>query len=99
MPQRLDRVSLDLWHGTFEFAWSSREELLEEIGNLPEAEAAVRSFTAVGAVAPVRLSNADKEFVANAIERWAVDVGELGLPPGVWELRCALVDDVAAFRK
>src|SRR6476646_700761 len=97
MPARLDRITLDLWQGTVELPWSSREALLDEIGHLPGAENAVRSFNAVGASGPVRLGSPDKELVANAIDKWAGEIGEEELPPGMWELRCALVDDLAAL--
>lgn len=97
MPTRLDLVTLDLWQGTVEVPWRSRQELLDEIGHLPGAENAVRSFIAVGASAPVRLGSPDKELVASAIDKWAAEIGEDELPPGIWALRCALVDDLAAF--
>jgi|SRR3954453_16224917 hypothetical protein len=97
MSARLDFFTLDLWQGTVSVPWSSREELLDEIGHLPGAESAVRSFDAVGASGPVRLGRPDKELVANAIGTWASEVGEEELPPGIWALRCALVDDLAAL--
>src|SRR4029077_18352342 len=97
MPARLDRVTITLWQGAIEIPWSSREELLDEIGHLHGAETAVHAFNAVGASAPVRLGTADKELVASAIDKWAGDIGDDELPTGIWELRCALVEDLAAF--
>ena len=67
------------------------------MGHLHGAETAVRAFTAVGASAPVRLGTPDKELVATAITKWAGELGEDELPAGIWALRCALVDDLAAF--
>ena len=52
-------------------------------------------FNAVGASAPVRLGPPEKEIVIQAIDRWAADVGAEDLPVGVWELRGAVVDDLA----
>ncbi len=97
MPERLDRVTLDLWQGTVEFPWSSREELLDELGHLPGAANVVRAFNAVGASAPVRLDAAGKQLVVTAIDKWAGEIGEHEIPAGIWELRRALVDDLAAF--
>ena len=96
MPARLDRVTITLWQGAIEIPWSAREELLDEIGQLPGGETAVRAFIAVGASAPVRLGAPEKELVANAIDKWAGEIGEDELPPGIWALRCALVEDLAA---
>ena len=68
MPTRLDQITITLWQGVIAIPWSSREELLDEIGHLPGAETAVRAFTAVGSSAPVRLGTPEKKLVANAIE-------------------------------
>ena len=96
MLARLDQITITLWQGVIEIPWTSREELLDEIGHLPGAETVVRAFNAVGASAPVRLGTPEKELVADAIDRWAGEIGEDELPPGIWALRCALVDDLAA---
>ena len=59
-------------------------------------EEVVDAFTAVGASAPVRLGRPQKVLLVEMIDRWAADIGAEDLPVGVWELRCALVDDLGA---
>lgn len=96
MPERLDRVTITLWLGPVELPWDSREQLVEEMSSLEGTEQVVRAFNAVGASAPVRLGRPEKELVIQAIDRWAADVDVEQLPIGVWGLRGALVDDLAA---
>ena len=64
--------------------------------SLEGTEQVVRAFNAVGASAPVRLGRPEKELLIEMIDRWAADIDVDELPIGVWDLRCALVDDLAA---
>ena len=96
MLTRFDRVTITLWLGPVEIPWDSREQLVEEMSSLEGTEQVVRAFDAVGASAPVRLGRPEKELLIEAIDRWAADVGAEELAVGVWDLRCALVDDLAA---
>jgi hypothetical protein len=61
MPDRLDRVTIALVHGTVEIPWASRDELLAEIADDPGAAGIVRAFKGAGASAPIKLTNGDKE--------------------------------------
>ena len=95
MPVRLDHVTITLWRGAVEIPWDSRVQLVEEMSSIDGAEQVVRAFNAVGASAPVRLGQPEKELIVEVVDRWAADVGAEELPGGVWDLRNALVDDLA----
>src|SRR4051794_24763614 len=96
MPDRLNQVTIRLQHGSVELPWGSRERLLDEINSLEGTEQVVSAFTAVGASAPVNLGRTEKVLLVEMIDRWAADIGTEQLPVGVWDLKCALVDDLAA---
>ena len=95
MPTRLDCVTITLRGDAIELPWDSREQLIEEMASLEGTEQVVRAFIAVGASAPVRLGRPEKELLIAMIDRWATDIDVDELPTGVWDLRCALVDDLA----
>jgi hypothetical protein len=93
MPERLDRVAIATSHDVIELSWASRDSLLHEIRNLGENAKPIRTaFEAVGASRPVELSHADQTTLFSAIELWANSVTLEALPPGIWQLRCALAD-------
>lgn len=94
MPARLDRVTITLWRGPVELPWDSRIRLVDEMSSVDGTEQIVRAFNAVGASAPVRLGQPEKELVVEVVDRWAADVGADELPDGVWELRDAIVEDL-----
>ena len=94
MPTRLDHVTITLWRGPVEIPWDSRVQLVDEMSSIDGAEHVVRAFNAVGASAPVRLGQPEKELVVEVVDRWAADVGADELPDGVWDLRGALVEDL-----
>ena len=96
MPARLDRVTITLWSGPVYLRWDSRIQLVDEMSSVDGTEHVVRAFNAVGASAPVRLGRPEKELVIEVVDRWAADIGPEQLPAGVWDLRSALVDDLAA---
>ena len=96
MPDRPNHVTVTLWHGPVELPWDSRAQLVDEMSSIDGTERAVRAFNAVGASAPVRLGHPEKDVLVQVIDRWAADVGDAQLPGGVWDLRCALVEDLAA---
>ena len=64
------------------------------MSHLDSADTAIRAFNDAGASSPVRLAQYDKQLVFQVIESWADDVDADELPLGVWELRCALLDDL-----
>ena len=54
MPDRLNHVTMTLWHGPVGLPWDSRVQLVEEMGSMGGTAQVVRAFNAVGACAPVR---------------------------------------------
>lgn len=95
VPERLDRVAIATSREVIELSWASRDSLLHEIRNLGESAKPIRTaFEAVGASRPVELSRNDQTKLFTAIEQWADSVTVAALPPGIWRLRCALVDQV-----
>jgi hypothetical protein len=95
MPERLDRVAISTSRGTIEIPWSSRDALLEQI-KLEDAGQTIRfAFIAVGASRPVELKLEDAALLVQAIGRWMRRAGGPSeLPPGIYELRRALTDDL-----
>ena len=83
-----------MWRGPVELPWDSRIRLVDEMSSVDGTEQIVRAFNAVGASAPVRLGQPEKELVVEVVDRWAADVGADELPDGVWELRDAIVEDL-----
>ena len=94
-PDRPNRVTITLWRGPVVIPWDSRVQLVEEMSTIEGTEQVVRAFNAVGAAAPVRLGRPEKELVIEVVDRWAADIGPEQLPTGVWDLRSALLDDLA----
>ena len=95
MPERLDRVAISTSRTAVELSWNSRDRLLHEVRHLENADAIRTAFEAVGASKPVPLSRADEVTLFHAINEWARSVTVDELPPGIWELRCALADEFA----
>ena len=93
---RLDNVRVLAAERKVQLPWASKEALLDLIRPLESASAAgiLKAFEEAGAYQPVELNRADEELLFELIEMWSggVDVNEL--PPGIWELRCALIDDL-----
>jgi hypothetical protein len=92
---RLDRVAIATSRDVIELSWASRDRLLHEIRNLGEHAKPIRTAVgAVGASRPVELSRADQTTLFSAIQLWADSVTVEALPPGIWQLRCALADQL-----
>jgi hypothetical protein len=75
---------------------ASRDTLLDRVRPL-ESEAAagiVEAFENGGASRPVELTRRDEELLFELLEMWVRDVDRGNLPEGVWDLRCALIDDL-----
>jgi hypothetical protein len=53
----------------------------------------VQAFEAVGTSRPVELTPEQRAALRSAIDAWAGEAGDEGLPEGIGELRQALVDD------
>lgn len=94
MPERIDHVQIQLSRETINLPWESREALLGEIRHLDSARSTVKAFEAVGTSRPVTLTREDKVLLIEAISVWTRNVTVDDLPPGVWDLRNALYDDL-----
>jgi hypothetical protein len=97
VPERLDRIEVTAGRdpGQVAISWAARDELLSRLDRLGEqAESTVDAFRAVGASRPVELELPEKELVSGAIDTWLYEVGGGKLPPGIFELRDALIDDL-----
>jgi hypothetical protein len=94
MSGRLDTVIVSYSRGKVPLPWASRDALVKEIGHLDAARRIVEAFRAVGASRPVDLRRDDEALLADLIDTWSTQVSIERLPPGVWDLRCALLDDL-----
>jgi hypothetical protein len=66
------------------------EQLLAEIRRVEAATGIVKAFTDVGAIRPVTFTDADRALLLELLQAWSRRVEKL--PPGVWDLRNALVE-------
>jgi hypothetical protein len=95
VPDRLNRVLVRYSRGTVELSWASRDALLAEIRHLDSAQGIRDAFEAVGAPRPVTLKRSDVVLLVQAIDVMMKDAGGPDrLPPGIYELRNALIDDM-----
>jgi hypothetical protein len=76
------------------FPWDSAQEFLARcIAAYPTVHPLVEQFRAVGVSRPVDLTDlGDRAFALGVIERWAAQVGEDALPPGIGEFADVLRD-------
>jgi hypothetical protein len=100
MPDRLDRVGVQLASrpDPVDLPWDSRDKLLDEIRPVDAMGPIVAEFENAGASRVVKFSIEQKEQLREAIEAWAGEVTISGLPAVVWDLRCALLDDLSGVR-
>jgi hypothetical protein len=97
VPERLSRVEVIAGRdpGQVAISWAARDELLSRLEQLgEEAESTVDAFRAVGASWPVKLELPEKELVCATIAAWLYEAGGGELPPGIFALRAALIDDL-----
>jgi hypothetical protein len=97
MPERLDRVDVELADRTVTLTWDARDQLLAEIAQLPSLEPVSRDFVNAGASRPIRIDLELRGDVFQVIEAWARKTpgGLRALPAGIFDLRNALAVDVA----
>jgi hypothetical protein len=97
MPERLDRVDVELAARTVTLTWDARDQLLAEIAHLPSLEPVSRDFANAGASRPVRIEQQLRGDVFQVIEAWAGKTpgGLRALPDGIFDLRNALADEPA----
>jgi hypothetical protein len=97
--RKIDELRIELRRGIVSIPWSSRDALLEQLGNrdsmndVPEVREA---FLAVGTTRPVRLTEPQKLALRNVITFWAVAKGGSyqDLPEGIYTLRNALQNEL-----
>jgi hypothetical protein len=97
---RVERVTVQLTgRRTHALTWADRDALVRRLsllrGGMPIADA----FLAVGASRRVELEEAERLALLGAITLWEQQVAlgrdVPGIPPGVDELRCALLADLS----
>jgi hypothetical protein len=96
MPERLDRVLVQIASRPepFTISWDSREQLLDQARGLDELRGVVIAFEGAGASRPIALKPEDETRLYDLLEAWAKRVSISELPAGIWDLRCALADDL-----
>jgi hypothetical protein len=80
---------------TVEIPWDSRQALLERLRREGEADDMIGAFQAVGTTSPVKLKPDAKRRLLATCEAWLMEATRQGLPPGIFELRNALQDELA----
>jgi hypothetical protein len=91
-----DGIRIELRRGTASIPSSSRDALLEQLGDLDSLSEVREALQAAGATEPVRLTDPQKLDLRNAIAHWANQLGGSydDLPEGISDLRTALQDDL-----
>jgi hypothetical protein len=87
VPERLDRVQVDVAGELAEISWYERDTLLEKLETVDGCDTIVQRFEAVGASRPVHLDDAQRSRLRVALELWGVSV----MPDGLTRLLVALV--------
>jgi hypothetical protein len=93
---RLNQMTVKTSRDVVTLPWQSRDDLLREIRHLDSAREIVAAFEAVGATRPVEISTADQSLLVQAIDVWMSNAGGPdALPPGIFALRNALLDELS----
>jgi hypothetical protein len=91
---RIHRVKVATACDTVEVSWEARQQLLERVRGHEGANDVIARFETVGTTRPVTgLGATGKRLLLAATTEWVDEAGVGGLPAGVWDLRCALIDD------
>jgi hypothetical protein len=88
--ERLNRVRIETSRTVVEIPWRSRQELVERL-RTERWPKVVSRFEAAGADLPVRLDGVETEFLLRVLTAWLAEADRL--PPGLFELRRALLAD------
>ena len=97
MLRRIECVRVSLTgRDPIEIGWGSRDLLLDEIAHLASSRAIRDCFEAVGASAPVQLTDEHKGDVLTAIDEWAKRLAG-DIPEPIRELRDAITEDLGAY--
>jgi hypothetical protein len=96
MGRSIDVVQIPLGRETVRLPWASREALLGQFRHLDSMSEMRRTFENVGTSRPVQLTTEQKRDLLQVIVAWAdAEGGYDRLPDGVYDLRHALLDDLA----
>ena len=90
-------VRIALSRGTVELPLASRDALIEQFEPVYSMRPIRETFEAIGTSRPVELTRDQKVALLSVIEVWGAESeGGLahGLPPGIFEFREALLDDL-----
>jgi len=87
MPERLDRVQVDLGGEIITISWDERDVLLEELAFAEGTKPIRERFEAVGASRPVELATEDRITLRTALDNWGSDRLQ---PEGIARLHAAL---------
>jgi hypothetical protein len=88
MPERLDRVYVDVAGVIVEITWHERDVLLEELAFAEGTKPIRERFEAVGASRPVELDAEQRARLRAALDDWGEDRLQ---PEGIARLHAALV--------
>ena len=93
--RRLGTVMVRTTLDTVTIPWASREELLARLRRRldPIALEVIRTFEDVGASSPVVLGSEAEALLTGEVEASLIEVSVSNLPEGIWDLRCALIDE------
>lgn len=96
MTLRDDHLRIALSRETIVLPRASGEAMLGRLRQLDSMRDVRDTLESIQAPEPLRVSRAQKVALIQLIEQWgsAVDRLDSGLPPGIWELRDALHDDL-----
>lgn len=89
-PDRPDRVTVDVDGAAVVISTASRDRLLLRLKYAGRGNAVIDAFTAAGASRPVVLTADQKSVMRDEIAKWAEQVTNMGLPPGIDDLLHAL---------
>ena len=103
MPERLDHVSIAIARGgganNVRLPWDSRDTLLAKLRTVEGADGIVKAFEDAGASRPVQLTAEQKALLYGVLDDRAFTSAFDQLPPGFFELRNSLSDEVADAKR
>jgi hypothetical protein len=90
-------VTIRTSRDTVVIPWETRQELVKRLRRRlqldPAAATAVDAFEQVGVSNPVTLSAEAEQLLTQEVDLWVLEAGIPGLAEGIWDLRCALIDE------
>jgi hypothetical protein len=98
MAERLEYITVKLSTQDVTISWETRRALLANLalGQQDVGRAVRKAFDDVGADRPVTLELEQKTYLLDLLEQWSLDTvsGYDALPPEIFALRNALIDDL-----